>query len=163
MWKFQLLRYRLAWRGLASLPGGCPPIEEVNYEPYTACLRPPSFPGLPFQVPWSQGATLANRCWRGLCGPDCTSSKLWKEFRVNRLVTQSIAIPSLPCLPGQAPSLRMLEPTVWSRMRCPPVQNFDRFHQPCLFSWKCYLWCGIEPWPRRWTSQPRWRLSSPYH
>ena len=47
--------------------------------------------------------------------------------RVDRLVTQSIAIPSLTCLPGQAPPSRELEPTVWSRMRCPPVRNFDTF------------------------------------
>ena len=26
----------------------------------------------------------------------------------------------------------MLEPSVWSRMRCPPVRNFDRFHKPGL-------------------------------
>ena len=32
--------------------------------------------------------------------------------RVDRLVTQSIAIPSLTCLPGQAPPSRELEPTV---------------------------------------------------
>ena len=48
-------------------------------------------------------------------------------IRVNRLVTQSIAIPSLPCLPGQAPPSRELEPTVWSRMKCPPIRNFDTF------------------------------------
>ena len=72
--------------------------------------EPPCFPGVCFQHPLITRSHT--RQVYGLCGPDCTLSQLWGKFRVNRLVTQSIAIPSLPCLPGQAPPLRMLEPTI---------------------------------------------------
>ena len=131
---------------------------------------PTSFPQAPFQCPRSRAATLelgyGARFSLPFRRPDCTLSRfrfssLRREY--DRLVIWSIATPEQG-FPGHhlrssglpLYSLRpwmcrhTREPTVLSRVSSVAQchLNFDRFHKPCLLTWRTPSLPRTTPVPR---------------